>query len=661
MITPSQTAEQPETQDSSSLTQAVNSSPKSPHPVWLERGLLWTHIQLLCFSIFGLMTLFGTVPSWTAGSLIILQVIRQIHLLVKSKKCSFLVAIKATELLCRVWFLLWYTVTISTSGQTKLGSPLSVTLSGIIITAIQLVIQFKSKLVYPLLHRAKSFAVAWKLCIWVYLLTFTTTSELHPSNHELSPDPDSVSSRLVILTVLFGSTILFAVSLIKTFENMSRMGEVSDSFAAARRRVPWYVSAHLLTNLVLAANAAVVSSNGGIGTPDNTKYFFSVLATVAVAITFSMSLIWRREITMSFLIRKDDVAQLYSSCKVFSAPTRISNSRITRDSAHTGISDSSVMHPVLEGNAPQERDIEMANFSSRSRLTPSPARDSPETHPISSPAANQANQQNLVQKLEVQILEAEQDAHDSLESLRFIERKNSVIFGQVNTKKIEGLLRMEGMLDKSPNKKKDIFSSDLSFKPSSFNSPEDPPNNLDSPITFGPVKRERTPSLQVAKTIISPSIRTRTRSLNLRIDTTSTKYQNIVMGQHTGFEVHETDVFDQLTKAMFNQSNLQNNLLDLQQIGKENLTSLCVVCESKPANCIIYPCYHSKVCYDCCVHMLEWRHSQCHFCRGALEKIIVIDTAQSYRNIFKVLEVFTINYKDGPEDPQLPAQEGNTS
>src|SRR3990167_7771324 len=393
MITPSQTGEQPETQDSSSLTQAVNSSPKSPHPVWLERGLLWTHIQLLCFSIFGLMTLFGTVPSWTAGSLIILQVIRQIHLLVKSKKCSFSVAIKATELLCRVWFLLWYTVTISTSGQTKLGSPLSVTLSGIIITAIQLGIQFRSKLVYPLLHRAKSFAVAWKLCIWGYLLTFTTTSELHPSNHELSPDPDSVSSRLVILSVLFGSTILFAVSLIKTFENMSRMGDVSDSFAAARRRVPWYVSAHLLTNLVLAGNAAVVSSNGGIGTPDNTKYFFSVLATVAVA-------------------------QLYSSGKVFSAPTRISNSRITRDSAHTGISDSSVMHPVLEGNAPQERDIEMANFSSRSRLTPSPARDSPETHPSSSPAANQANQQNLVQKLEVQILEAEQDAHDSLESLR---------------------------------------------------------------------------------------------------------------------------------------------------------------------------------------------------------------------------------------------------
>ena len=633
----------------------VKTVPNTVSPV---TSLLHTHIRLLFLSLLSMLVLGVALPSWIIGLLTCVEFGRFAFILAKNKVEKLRCLLKVGTLLSAGWFTIWYATKISSRAEVRLGNSFWACLPGIIMSLLDMLVSCRVKRKYPLQSAAITLAKIWRLCIWVFLHIVVTTNRIDPKKREFITDSDNTLGRLLLVGGLFTCALLLAICIIKGIENSGRQTTTGDTFSQTRKVVSIYVSIHVLMNLSFVINTAVVFSDGGFAKSDVVKLTCCFLTSLVCVVTLGLAVIWRSHINACLLLESKEFSKLYTPCKGIGSNSRVMNSRTRdRDNTAPNVNDSSVLQPVINAsNGPNERDIEMANFSSRSRLTHTPSRVEANRLNGSDPAVDRNQpQQN---KLEVQILEADEDAHDSLESLRFIERKNSVIFGQVNAKKIEGLLALEGMIEKSPLKQKDIFSSNLSFKQSSLNSPnlnKEHPDNLDSPITFGPQKRDRAPSLQMPKTIISPSIRTRTRSLNVKIDTSTTKYQNIVMGKHEGIQVQQTDVFERLSRAMLDQNNIQKNLLDMQHSEGEDSTSKCVVCETKVANCIIYPCYHSKVCYDCCVHMLEWRHSQCHFCRGSLEKIIVIDTIQSFRNIFKVLEVFTISYKDDHVTPESPS------
>lgn len=615
--------------------------------------LLFAHIRLLCLSLLGLLVLTVGLPSWTLALPLLLELARFVALVAQHKIDKVKCTLKGAALASAAWFTIWYAVRLANPENLALGDRFWASLPGIIVSLLDIFASCRRERKYPLQSTSTNLAKIWRLCIWVFLHIVVTSSSIDQTKHEFITDSDNILARLLLVGGLFTCALVLAACLIKGIENSARSSVNNDSFSPTRKAVSIYICLHSLMSLSFVISAALVFSNGGFSQSGIVKQTSCFLSSVICVVMIGLTVVWRDKIDACMLLQKTEFSKLYAPCRWFSSSSQILNSRMGVRMRANGTNDSSILQSVIDLSAPNERDIEMANFSSRSRLTHSPSRVDANRQNASEPAVDRNQPQ--ANKLEVQILEADKDAHDSLESLRFIERKNSVIFGQVNAKKIEGLLALEGMIEKSPSKQKDIFSSNLSFKQSSLNSPDlnkQQPDNLDSPITFGPQKRDRAPSLQMPKTIISPSMRMRTRSLNVKIDTSTTKYQNIVMGKHEGIQVQQTDVFERLSKAMLNQNTIQKNLLDMQEVEGEDSTSKCVVCETKSANCIIYPCYHSKVCYDCCVHMLEWRHSQCHFCRGALEKIIVIDTAQSFRNIFKVLEVFTISYKDDPAAPE---------
>lgn len=245
------------------------------------------------------------------------------------------------------------------------------------------------------------------------------------------------------------------------------------------------------------------------------------------------------------------------------------------------------------------------------------------------------------------------EKQESLQSLRFIERKNSVIFGKITPKKMLTLLQDDGQIEKEK-----VLMEDEELKPSNPDSSfcEKPkkfkslPDNEENPFHPNPtVLDEMLPARSLSKRKLSDI----GVYANTGGDTGSafSAEKKITVRRDNSTSVNKDAIYDKVKELMISVPPPATPDPTAKEEAAEELEEtkphgMCLICEQNMANSIIYPCYHSKVCYDCCLNMLGWQYSKCHYCRNDLEKIIVFDPSSSYKNIYKVLEVYGINYED---------------
>lgn len=242
-----------------------------------------------------------------------------------------------------------------------------------------------------------------------------------------------------------------------------------------------------------------------------------------------------------------------------------------------------------------------------------------------------------------------------MQSLRYIERKNSVIFGKITAKKLLTVLQDDGQIDKEK-----VFIDEEETPQISLPKKDDEIKRFNSL----PFKESKTETLksnlrEEGSVLRSPSNRKFSDkgvyNINspVGMDGLLSKEKKILVKKDNSKTVNKTSIYEKVKELMLSVPPPDSEKADeLKPTGEEGereenkLHAMCIICEQKKANSIIYPCFHSKVCYECCLNMLGWQYSKCHYCRQNLEKIIVFDPSYSYKNIYKVIEVYGINYEE---------------
>lgn len=191
---------------------------------------------------------------------------------------------------------------------------------------------------------------------------------------------------------------------------------------------------------------------------------------------------------------------------------------------------------------------------------------------------------------------------ESLRSIHFIERKSSVMFNRIDEKDIQRLLEDDNMMVKTVLLRK---------RAKSLQNVRD-----DNMASIEIVNDERPQS------------------------SSGVKHANIYVNKTNGNCLQKEELYGIMRQAV----ELNENGYKYDKIDDDVDQGKCLICQVNESNCIIYPCYHSKVCKECSMNMLNWQYSKCHFCRGILERILVIDHTHNYKGIYKVTEMYSVNY-----------------
>lgn len=94
----------------------------------------------------------------------------------------------------------------------------------------------------------------------------------------------------------------------------------------------------------------------------------------------------------------------------------------------------------------------------------------------------------------------------------------------------------------------------------------------------------------------------------------------------------------------FDRRDRLEQLIKTNQLEMRNTPTnkrLCVICMEKKVDCVFRPCGHGGCCFECAQKIVLDKAS-CYCCREPIEKVVHIDNAAVYKDIFKVKDVFTV-------------------
>lgn len=306
---------------------------------------------------------------------------------------------------------------------------------------------------------------------------------------------------------------------------------------------------------------------------------------------------------------------------------------------------------------------QIAPTSGNSQRPPNAARNSSPSGSLRNESPEAVNNSEPPSPSDPQSEEGQQDykREDSLNSIHFIQRKNSVVFAQINAKKIFSMLQEDGLIEKekvlaqddeaglnkqNSKESKEIISPQKQDSISVSNNSDSSDKKSGEQTAENKKKHSSMRSVDVQKK----------DSFELSDDIKSQKQENkILLRKKDSIKIQKEEVYNKMKdalKAGQEESKAAANDWDqskVSELEESKGKTLCLICEVNEADCIIYPCNHSKVCHQCCVNMLNWRHSKCHFCRSDLLKIIVFDPSLSYKGVYKVVQVYSVNYEDDEE------------
>ena len=531
-----------------------------------------------------------------------------------------------------VWGSFIYFYAQFTSQKSSSKTALTATIPGVVASSIELVIDLFVSVGSSVEKVTFTLSKLWRVLLWITITILLSDSTIDRFSGEVWPSADK-SSYLIwsfaVLTFFVCLAIYFLVKTIETAMALSKKEQLNGMFMLRASR---YLCIHFWVVLISFAVCNWLVQQGLFAIKTTTKVTMCLIASVAYFSLGGLALVWRNEIKKLGELNWTEFNQLYPNCLT----KRISNqvhqarlARISQSQIDPGQPDASVLAPVLDGSPAQTEGPRARQRSTSLRrvgLSPQP-------------------------QLQLNDRPDPQDRADnqSLGSIRFIERKSSVIFNQITAKKIQALLQADGLLDDKKLKlarKQEKSPLDSKMRPKSAHreesaSPEPKRQNSDT---------KQVPELQVMFERSSPAVQQEIESVPLDVQNSllsdgqegKVPVTNIVMGRDGPPAIMKAAVYERLKAVMKEDvpDGVNPPILPRSEHPK------CLICEVNPSDCIIYPCYHSKVCFECCVQMLDWQHSKCHFCRGALKKIILIDASTSYNNIFKVTQIYTINYQD---------------
>jgi Zinc finger, C3HC4 type (RING finger) len=550
-----------------------------------------------------------------------------------------------------VWasFIYFYALFLSEKPNSR--TALTATIPGVLLSSFELIIDLFVNIGSSIEKITFIISKVWRIMLWITLTILFSGATIETSTGEIVPDCDKYAYivwSFVVLTFFICQAIYFLVKTIETSVTISRKEQLNGIFMLRMSR---YLCFHFwivllsfaLCNYLVQQKLFVIKSTG--------KAILCWVAASGYCLLIGLAIAWRAEIKKLGELDWTEFNQLYPNCLT----KRISNqvhqarlARISQSQIDAGNHDASVLAPVLNG-------IEHQNSVDR-RSSPIVRR------PLVSLQPQRVERSQNNQNLDPIPIANENPENQSIGSIRFIERKSSVVFSHITAKKIQGLLQVDGLLEeKKPqltrkvdkkwivnNKQRPKSASKVEEETASLPEPKrqkshskvlahgeaQDPSELQLDVNASP------PNDQMSREEVKNTLILDNKFEDIPI-------KSIVMGREKPPKIMRETIYEKLKAVLREEFTGVPNPPILQ---KSKITK-CLICEVNPSNCIIYPCYHSKVCLDCCVQMLDWRHSKCHFCRGHLEKIIVIDASTSYNNIFKVIQVYTINYQDDEPDP----------
>lgn len=534
-----------------------------------------------------------------------------------------------------IWasFIYFYAQFIADRPLSK--TALTATIPGVVFSSSELIFDVFFSVGTSMEKITFTITKIWRVILWITLSMLLTSSTIEMGSGEVVPASSRSAYMIWSFCVLTFFICLAIYFLVKTVETAIALGKKEQLNGMFMMRMSRYLCIHFWVVLLSFALCNFLIQQQLFVSKDSTKVVMCLMAASAYILLSVLAIIWRAEIAKLGELNWTEFNQLYPNCLT----KRISNqvhqarlARISQSQIEAGVQDASMMSPVLNANN---------NLAELRASEPLGRRPVLSIHPRPVDRARRGGDPSP---------SAEQEP--SIGSIRFIERKSSVVFSQITAKKIQGLLEVDGLLmekgTKVSRKGDKVFPA--KERPHSARreaqaspSPKRQTSDSNAVVVDFPIPKKLEQSEIITgeqPNQISPA--DFHQSLLSDNGVEPVPVNNIVMGRGRRPTIMKEMVYEKL-KSVLKEENLGDTPIPM--LKKENHTK-CLICEVNPSNCIIYPCYHSKVCFDCCVQMLDWQHSKCHFCRGKLDKIIVIDASTSYKDIYKVLQVHTITYKD---------------
>ena len=435
-----------------------------------------------------------------------------------------------------------------------------------------------------------------------------------------------VHGSLLLITLFFGIKIIDTRVYLCTHQVENRVFIL---------RCTTYIFLAFLVNYFMMISGFILYSQGMFTSQHFTKAILAIGNILLFSSLIFLQIKWRNDIILLMEVKLKDISRVYPTC-TRKRRNQVASAIRVRTAAQIAGQNNGQLNGDQNGGRPEN----------------------PE------PRAVLSEQQQPEIALQSSVGDPPQpkfEKEESLHSLRFIERKNSVVFGKITAKKLLTVLQDDGQIEKER-----IFAEEIDEKgPKPDSSKASEYKRVKSMPCKDMTTDELPPERQ--QEALSPSSPKRKRSdlgvydaqSNDKINFLFSKENKIIVKKDNSTTISKTSIYDKIKDLMISmpsEHKSEENMTpstpkkagsgeDKDKEGDWEL-GMCLICEQEKANSIIYPCYHSKVCYSCCLNMLGWQFSKCHYCRNNLEKIIVFDPYRSYKNIFKVQEVYSINYEE---------------
>ncbi len=526
----------------------------------------------------------------------------------------FLVANFMTEMSFWIFYISYFKSSIYEPSKPYQYSALG----PLITSSLHLLVDVSFSKVVCVSHLLSRLTKLWRIGFFISVYIMFVSAEKSAATSDLKID----TSKLPVFIWMFGVQAVFFILMVYFISKFVETRVFITKQVLANRQFIEVVNTYLLCLSVATYTVVLImylTCQGGLFA--HYGNFKAAGCFICAAVCLAMLLLnfrWREQLKAFFRLPVAEVHKFYPTCSVFRRrlPNQVRNAsrQPLQEAARagSGANQAEQRQVPAEGLAASSELQEVSSVSIPQRVhTPAVAANA-------SQGWNSAQGQN--QSLDRASKESEPDqSQESCPSIRYIERKNSIMFNQINTKKVLEMLKAEGHIEKSK-----VFEDEEAQTPTSKQEPSQNQKNY--------VADEDIDDLNRGSDLPSNRIRR-------RVNSAGAVCKKLIVGAKNETRIEAENVFDKLKEVMFADPTEEQ----LQQI--KDSKSFCLICEKRESNCIIYPCFHSKVCYKCSVRMLSWQYSKCHFCRGPLEKIIVVDVDHSYKNIFKVLEVYTVNYE----------------
>ena len=468
-------------------------------------------------------------------------------------------------------------------------------------------------------HLVSRLTKLWRVGLFLTIYIMFVSAEKSAATSDLKVDP----SKAPVFIWLFGVQAVFFILMIYFISKFVETRVFISKQVHENRQFIEVVNYYLLFLSVSAYVLALVmylTCQGGLFAHyDNLKAAGCFICAAVCLVMLLLNFKWKEQLRAFFSLSVSEVHKFFPTCSVFRRKISNQVTSLPRQPAQQ------VARAASSIGLLEQRQRSVEGMLANSDLQEISSVSAPQRAPTPVVAANGSRESNTVrgqnQSLERGSKESEPEVYQSQEScpsIRYIERKNSIMFNQINPKKVLEMLKAEGHIEKSK-----VFEDEEAQTPTSKHV---------VPVNYKNYVAEDIEDLNRGSEIPSNFIRR-------RVNSAGAICKKLIVGAKNQTRIEAENVFEKLKEVMFADPTEEQ----LQQI--QDSKSFCLICEKRESNCIIYPCFHSKVCYKCSVRMLSWQYSKCHFCRGPLEKIIVVDVDHSYKNIFKVLEVYTVNYE----------------